>query len=107
MRKYNNLLSIPIVEAGSNRVAGSFCSTTDALTRDELEILEKLRTLQKEARPLKKQIKTATPEKQEPLRVRLEELRVQGKYWQELRKQATHDKNIALGHTILPIDKLK
>jgi uncharacterized lipoprotein YehR (DUF1307 family) len=107
MSKYSKLLSIPIVEAGSNRIAGSMCSTMDAVTQEELETLEHLRTLHQQAREIKKKIKVTDKKAQEALSVKLEELRVQAKYWQEQRKEATKNKNTALGHTILPIDAPK
>jgi hypothetical protein len=95
--------SIPIVEAGSNRVAGSFCSTKDAVTKEELDTLGHLRTLHLEARDVKKQLKIAKGSQQEALLVKLEELRVQAKYWQGQRREATKQKNISLGHTTLPL----
>jgi hypothetical protein len=104
MTKPYKLISIPIIEAGSQRVAGSFCATKDAITKEELLTLEHLRSLHQQATEIKKQIKQCGEKEKDQLLIKLDELRIQAKYWQEQRKDATKNKNISLGHTTLPID---
>lgn len=99
-------IAIPIVEAGTNRVAGSFCSTQDALTQQELEALEQIRSLQQQAREIKKRLKAVAETEKTALQTQLDELRIQARYWQDRRRVATLEKNIAIGHAPLPIKEL-
>ncbi|MBF0148303.1 MAG: hypothetical protein HQL84_18715 [Magnetococcales bacterium] len=98
--------TIPIVEANSNRIAGSFCSTMDAVSADELAALAHLRELTQHAREVKGQLKNANEDERVILERRLEELRIQAGIWQGKRRQATEEKNIRLGHATLPVEDL-
>ncbi|HIJ85407.1 MAG: hypothetical protein HW380_1850 [Magnetococcales bacterium] len=103
--KPGNFPSIPIIEAGSHRVVGSFCSTMDAVSADELAALAQLRELARQAKEIKALLRnTREAEEKILLENRLEGLRNQAIPWQEKRRQATHEKNVRLGHATLPID---
>jgi hypothetical protein len=67
MQSYKKLLSIPTVEASSNKVVGTLCSSKEALTKEELDILAQIRNLHQQATKIKKQIKIADKTEEEPL----------------------------------------
>ncbi|HAT50002.1 MAG: hypothetical protein HQL07_11410 [Nitrospirae bacterium] len=104
--KSRNFPAIPIIEAHSHRIVGSFCSTMDAVSQDELAALTQIRELTTQAREIKTLLKNNPPETEKiSLENRLKELRTQANLWQEKRRQATHEKNVRLGHTILPVEE--
>ncbi|MEO5329145.1 MAG: hypothetical protein H7829_12985 [Magnetococcus sp. THC-1_WYH] len=104
--KSRNFPAIPIIEAHSHRIVGSFCSTMDAVSQEELAALTQLRELTTQARDIKALLKNNPPEMEKTsLESRLEELRAEAASWQEKRRQATHEKNVRLGHTILPVEE--
>lgn len=97
--------AIPIVEASSNRVAGGFCATMDALSADELTLLAQLKELSDQAKRIKARMKTAGAEERILLEKSLEDLRTQARLLQEKRRQATQEKNIRLGHATVSIGR--
>ncbi|MEO5376638.1 MAG: hypothetical protein H7832_02460 [Magnetococcus sp. DMHC-6] len=93
-------ITIPIREAGSNRLAGNFCSTNDAVTPEELTILAHLRTLRDQATLLKTELQeTAEGEARIKLQDQLNALRQEAILWREKKAQATYQKHVALGHS--------
>ncbi|MBF0110417.1 MAG: hypothetical protein HQL76_14715 [Magnetococcales bacterium] len=99
-----NFSIIPIMEANSNRIAGSFCSTMDAVTKEELAALQQLRELTGQAKEVKRLLKTVEGNDERlALEKRLESLRTEATTWQARREQTTLEKNVRLGHAILPV----
>ncbi|MEO5338960.1 MAG: hypothetical protein H7837_00375 [Magnetococcus sp. MYC-9] len=96
-------IAIPIVEQGSNRVVGGFCSTLDAVSPQELQALTQLKRLRSEAEAVKQQLQTAPAEEQAQLSQHLQRLREEAALWRAKREQATLDKHVALGHAVLPM----
>ncbi|MBF0400661.1 MAG: hypothetical protein HQL90_07820 [Magnetococcales bacterium] len=99
-------IEIPIVEQGSNRVVGGFCSTLDAVSAAELEALRQLKRLRAEAEQVKQQLQTQSGEERERLTRRLEALRQEAAVWRNKREQATLEKHLALGHVTLSVQSL-
>ncbi|MBF0420020.1 MAG: hypothetical protein HQL78_07630 [Magnetococcales bacterium] len=99
--------TIPIVESQSGRVVGSFCSTLDAVSEEELALMAQIRHLSSQAKDIKIQLNaTVSEEERSRLQQRLQELRSLATPLQEQLKQATHEKNVRLGHATLPVDDL-
>ncbi|MBF0124243.1 MAG: hypothetical protein HQL60_02765 [Magnetococcales bacterium] len=93
---------IPIIEVTGNqqRVAGNFCSTSDAVSAAELEALAQLRRLHQQAQQIKRDLsQTDNIETRQLLQFQLQQLRQEADLWQQKRRQASHDKLVALGHT--------
>jgi hypothetical protein len=92
-------ITIPIVEQGSHRISGGFCSDLDVISREEEEALRHLKTLSTEALALKKRLNhTADPTERQTLIDRIETLRQEAKPWRTRKAQATHEKHLRLGH---------
>lgn len=104
MRSPGRAIAIPIVEHGSNRVVGGFCSTTDVVSALELQALARLKALRTEANQVKLCIKEAVDPKDRAHFVqRLQVLRQEASVWRAKREQATREKHVALGHLPSPI----
>lgn len=97
-------LAIPIVDAATQRVAGGFCQTREAVSEDELAALEQLRRLRAEAQEIKSLLEQAPPPDRPPLANRLTELRQQAALWRQRKEEATQAKHQALGHVTLALD---
>ncbi|MBF0097542.1 MAG: hypothetical protein HQM04_14560 [Magnetococcales bacterium] len=95
--------NIPIVEQGKNQVVGSFCSSLDALSNEELSALAQLKRLQTAAEKVKQALSIANAEEQQALQEQLNQLRQEAGTWRIRREQATIAKHVALGHTTLPV----
>ena len=96
-------INIPVVEHGSNRVVGGFCSTMDAVSHQELQALAELKKRRVEAEQIKKRLReNQNPDEKPALKRRLQTLRQEAAIWRDKREHATHDKHVALGHVSLP-----
>ena len=95
--------NIPIVEQGKSQVVGSFCSSLDALSAEELAALAQLKRLQAEAEQVKQALSVAAVGERPVLEEQLAQLRQEAGQWRLRREQATMAKHVALGHTTLPV----
>ncbi|MBF0161670.1 MAG: hypothetical protein HQL88_05220 [Magnetococcales bacterium] len=93
-------IAIPIVEQGSNRVVGGFCSTMDAVSPQELDALAQLKRLHGEAEEIKQRLPVESGAAQAALTQRLQEVRQEAALWRARREEATREKHVALGHTV-------
>jgi hypothetical protein len=95
--------NIPIVEQGKSQVVGSFCSSSDALSAEELTALAQLKQLQTAAEKVKQDLAMAKEEERQAMQEQLDQLRQEAGVWRMRREQATMAKHVALGHTTLPV----
>lgn len=97
-------IDIVVVEHGSNRVAGGFCSTMDAVSEAELQALAALKKLRAEADQVKVLLSVAENTAQKAtLNQRLATLRQEAAVWRAKREEATREKHVALGHVTVPL----
>lgn len=104
MSRTKKSITIPIVEAHTNRVVGGFCSDRDAVSSQELQALAHLKQLRLQADQVKSLLKKACGTEKMDLDQKLDRLRKEASIWRKKREQATREKNIALGHVILPVE---
>ena len=98
-------IDIVVVEHGSNRVAGGFCSTMDAVSESELQALAALKKLRTEADQLKTLLsETGDTTQKAALSQRLTTLRQEAAVWRAKREQATREKHVALGHVTVSLE---
>lgn len=96
-------ISIPIVEAESNRVVGGFCATQEAISPSELAALAQLKRLRTEAEAIKERLQAGAGADEESLTERLAALRQEAAIWRKKREEATLAKHQALGHVTLSV----